>query len=74
MTLAIKNGIDCIEMEAAAEARVCHLLKVPFTAIKIVSDIEMENKEERERLFKEFFINGIKTLGIKIKEFVEKID
>jgi len=38
-------------MEAAAEIRVCHLMKVPFTAIKIISDVEMEDHKERETLF-----------------------
>lgn len=34
-------------MEAAAESRACFLNKVPFTAIKIVSDVEMDDAEER---------------------------
>ena len=35
---------------------------MPFTGIKLISDIEMENKEEREKLFNDFFVNGIKKL------------
>ena len=34
-------------MEAAAECKVCFLYKTPFTAIKLISDIEMENNEIR---------------------------
>ena len=61
-------------MEAASEVRVCHLMKVPFTAIKIVSDIEMECQESRELLFQEFLKNGVKVLTDKLVLFVEKID
>ncbi|EAR92458.1 phosphorylase family protein (macronuclear) [Tetrahymena thermophila SB210] len=73
-THAIEQGIDCIEMEAAAELRVCHLLNVPFTAIKIISDVEMDDPTERETLFKDFFVHGIKNLSIKLKEFLDDID
>lgn len=61
-------------MEAASELRICHLLNVPFTAIKIISDVEMDDHDEREKLFNDFFTHGIKNLSIKIKEFVDEID
>lgn len=66
--------IDCIEMEAAAEMRVAHILSTPFTAIKIISDVEMEDPKERAALFTEFFTIGIKALAHKLKEFLEKLD
>ncbi|EGR32955.1 phosphorylase family protein, putative [Ichthyophthirius multifiliis] len=72
--IAIKRKIDCIEMEAASLVRICHLMNVPFTAIKIVSDVEMEDQKEREKLFQDFFANKIKELGKIVHKIIENID
>mmetsp|Transcript_7387 Transcript_7387/g.992 ORF Transcript_7387/g.992 Transcript_7387/m.992 type:complete len:90 (-) Transcript_7387:74-343(-) len=45
--LARSKNVDIVEMEAAAESRVCYLNDVAFSAIKIVSDVEMDSEEER---------------------------
>lgn len=34
-------GVDVVDMECAGEARVCYQLEKPFTALKVVSDVEV---------------------------------
>ena len=54
---------DICEMECAAESRVCHLLDTPFTAIKIISDVECSEEESggpsRDELFMKFFTEKV---------------
>ena len=46
-------GADCIEMEAAAIGQVCKLCKIPFIAIKSISDKPNgENQVEYEEYIK----------------------
>ena len=76
-------GVNICEMEAAAVSRVCYLTKTPFTAIKIVSDVEPAalpgalttvsgaTAEDRGRLFEEFLGTAIERLGVACGRLVD---
>eukprot|EP00392_Amoebophrya_sp_AT5.2_P008313 g8334.t1 len=63
----LQEGVQVCEMEAAAQARVCFLRgKLPFAAVKIVSDVdsvEGMSAEERGAAFLAFLNRGVENLG-----------
>lgn len=73
-SLAREKNVNIVEMEAATESRTCYLNEVPFTAIKIVSDVEMDDEEERSKAFMKFLEDGPKVLSDAVKKFIENVD
>ncbi|KRW99289.1 hypothetical protein PPERSA_07061 [Pseudocohnilembus persalinus] len=72
--LAREKKVDIVEMEAAAEARVAYLNGVPFCGLKIISDVEMEDEEERSKCFLEFLKQGPQALSNQLKRFLDNLD
>lgn len=72
---SIKKKVDIQEMEAASVGKIAYLLKTPFMALKVISNVEYGQKKE-ENCGEEFwpFLDEVSThLGKKLIEFLEEI-
>ena len=64
-------GAECVEMEGASIAQVCHLSHIPFLVLRSISDTP---NNDNVITYEEFLEQSSKKIAIAMKNILEKLD
>lgn len=73
-SLAKKQNVHVVEMEAAAIGKVCFWFRVPFFVLKVISDVDEPDQQKKAKMFENHLGNVSEILACKIQEFLNCID
>jgi nucleoside phosphorylase len=68
---AFKMEVDVCDMESAGIAKVCFWMKVPFLAVKVISDLDSVSENDQKNMFEDNLAIVSEKLAKKISEILE---
>ena len=67
---AFENGVDVCDMECASIAKVCFKMNTPFLAVKVISDLDIEEENDQKNTFESNLKKVSEILARKLKEIL----